>query len=58
MSKSIYNLELFEEKVIFSGYSEQGTIRRVPGGWIYIQWNDKGTISCFIPFNTEFKKEQ
>ena len=37
-------------------------IHRVPGGWIYVFYNQNGAggynlTSCFVPFNNEFRRE-
>jgi len=57
MKKNIYDLELHEEsRLIKSGC----VVIRVPGGWIYQNWDfdNKYLIdSTFVPYNTEFKKE-
>jgi hypothetical protein len=49
----IYNMKLHEEK----GYVTF-LIRRVPGGWLYLEWDsekDRTHMSSFVPFHDEFK---
>jgi hypothetical protein len=64
--KNIYNLDLFEET--FSEREQHGSrvlsIRRVPGGWIFTEFEDSHgdgsdvqsrLSSVFVPYNDEFK---
>lgn len=53
--KSIYELDLFEEKIIFNNNTATEAIKRVPGGWMYTLGNSIGITSSFIPMNTEFE---
>jgi hypothetical protein len=47
----IYKLELNQRYEL----SDEITIRRVPGGWIYyISYNENYVSSVFVPFNNEF----
>ena len=52
--KTIYNLGLHQETYI----SNNVTIMRVPGGWIYTdkyEYSGNASVSkCFVPFDDEF----
>ena len=49
-NKDIYKMKL-HEAIKLDGYPDI-VITRVPGGWIYGDWNIVG--GCFIPYNKEF----
>ena len=53
--KDIYKMDLHETIGLPFGY-----VTRVPGGWIYGEYNPVGgVIECavFVPFNNEFQKK-
>ena len=66
---NIYELELFDETT-FKQYDDDlngVTVRRVPGGWIFTEWNERANYdaevqtmvlsSTFVPWNTEFEEK-
>ena len=48
----IYQLKLHE-----SVLDDNGTVTRVPGGWIYHTVGNKQLTSVFVPFNNEFQPQ-
>lgn len=60
MQKNIYELELFEIHTIHFDQTIDETMKRVPGGWIYLYRTSNDGIekatSEFIPFNNEFQE--
>ncbi len=58
MNKSIYDLELFE---VGGKNDSTGQWKRVPGGWIYRQWDRIKQDyypghGVFVPYNDEFNE--
>jgi len=53
--KTIYELELFEEKVLYSNDAMWESLKRVPGGWLYLYKNNNSSTCAFIPYDHEFK---
>ena len=54
MEKTIYNIKLHESISI-----DTVIILRVPGGWIYDEYDDNKditTTSTFVPYNDEFNE--
>ena len=51
MNKNIYTLRLHEKST-----TNNGSIERVPGGWIYIPYGNP-RIPVFVPFHIEFQEE-
>ena len=58
MSKNIYDLDLLEEFVIENNSNYYESIKRVPGGWVWIYKDSRGNTSQFIPYNEEFKEKR
>ena len=53
--KTIYDLKLHESLMLDRGLS----IMRVPGGWIYDNWDAQHDIpktGVFVPFENEFQE--
>lgn len=57
-TKSIYDLGL-HERLWLDGPVGGKDVFRVPGGWIYSEWDSERDIpldSIFVPFHPEFKQ--
>ena len=54
MQSKGYELELLEELILFNNNVATESLKRVPGGWIYVLSNPVGLTSAFIPFDNEF----
>jgi hypothetical protein len=53
---SIYEMHLHQTMKL-TNYSD---VMRVPGGWVYSQWEDgeaSNISQVFVPFNNEFNNE-
>ena len=50
---SIYNMRLFQEKIIQKDTNCAESMIRVPGGWIYIVRNKDNITSSFVPYCSE-----
>lgn len=48
-------MEFHEEKPI--DLFEKFWVKRVPGGWLYIQCFEFSNSITFVPYNDEFKKD-
>lgn len=59
MEITIYNLKLHESIFVKSddGHPTVWRITRVPGGWLYVDDNDRRTtvLAFFVPFNNDFE---
>jgi len=53
--KNIYTLELHEELQLPDSYL---WVRRVAGGWLYMNYEDDKITSTFVPFHNEFMVEE
>ena len=53
--KTIYELGLFEEYILHHNDSVEVSMKRVPGGWLYLYTNPVTSLATFIPFNNEFQ---
>ena len=55
MEDTIYDLGLFQEKMLFNNQAVTKIIERVPGGWLMWYTNPVTTTYTFIPFDNEFQ---
>lgn len=53
--REMCNMEFHEEKPI--DLFEKFWVKRVPGGWLYIQCFEFSNSITFVPYNDEFKKD-
>jgi hypothetical protein len=51
--RDLYELDLHERAFVWNDTYEA---MRVPGGWLYTYFTNRGPCMAFVPFHNEFQK--